>query len=52
MEQLVGLLVSANEPAIGYTGVFSEFDSGQLTRRWRVWRFRDLARIEDPPGRL
>lgn len=52
MEQLVGLLASANEPTVGYTGVFSEFESGRLARRWRVWRLRNLARIEDPPGRL
>jgi hypothetical protein len=51
-EQLVLLLASANDLTVGYTGVFSEFEAGHLTRRWRVWRLRDLARIEDPPGRL
>lgn len=52
LRQLVLLLASANLPKSGYTGVFSEFESGRLTRRWRVWRLRELARIEDPPGRL
>ncbi len=52
LEQLVLLLASANDPAVGFTGVFSEAESGRLTRRWRVWRLRDLARIEDPPGHL
>jgi hypothetical protein len=52
LEQLVQLLASANEPRIGYTGVLTTFDSGQVTRRWRVWRLRALARIEAPPGTL
>jgi hypothetical protein len=52
LEQLIGLLASANDPKLGYTGVLSEFAAGEITRRWRVWRLRDLARIEDPPGRL
>ena len=52
LEELVLLLASANDPAVGFTGVFSEVESGHLKRRWRVWRLRELARIEDPPGQL
>lgn len=52
LEQLVGLLASANDPKIGYSGLFSLVEAGLVTHCWRVWRLRDLARIEDPPGRL
>lgn len=52
VEDVVLLLASANDPAVGFTGVFSEVESGHLRRRWRVWRLRELARIEDPPGHM
>lgn len=52
IEELVALLVADNAPLTGYSGIFSEFEGGPVIRRQRVWRWRDLSRIEDPPGRL
>jgi hypothetical protein len=52
VEELVGLLVAGQRPSVGYSGVLAEFDGGDVSRRWRVWRLGDLARVEDPPGRL
>jgi hypothetical protein len=52
LEELVRLLVSANDPDVGYSGILSISRAGETTRRWRVWRLRGLARVEHPPGRL
>ncbi len=49
-EELVELLIAGNDPAVGYSGVFTEKAGGQLVRRRRVWRLRHMARVEEPPG--
>jgi hypothetical protein len=50
IDELVQLLAAANEPEQGYSGTLTETEDGVVTRRWRVWRLRNLARVEDPPG--
>lgn len=49
-DELVQLLVGGNDPATGYSGVFTEKVDGKVVRRRRVWRLRHMARVEDPPG--
>jgi hypothetical protein len=48
---LARLLASGSRPKLGYVGVLVRPDEGSL-RQSRVWHLGDLARIEEPPGRL
>ncbi len=52
LHELVQLLASANEPHRGFTGIYTEYERGAVSRRCRMWRLRDMARVEDPPGTL
>lgn len=49
-DELVQLLVGGNDPAVGLSGIVSDTENGEVVRRRRVWRLRDMARVEDPPG--
>ncbi|KRB78161.1 hypothetical protein ASE01_08385 [Nocardioides sp. Root190] len=49
-DELVELLIAGNDPTVGYSGVFTEKQDGQVIRRRRVWRLRHMARVEEPPG--
>jgi hypothetical protein len=51
VEDLARLLASGSHPPIGYSGVLTRPDEGSL-RQWRIWHLDDLARIEEPPGRV
>jgi hypothetical protein len=51
VEQLVQLVASGHHPATGYSGVLVRPDEGSV-RQMRVWHLGDLARIEEPPGRV
>lgn len=51
LQELVALLASGNEPARGFSGIRTDVEDGVAHRR-RMWRLRDMARVEDPPGTL
>ncbi|WP_418057435.1 hypothetical protein [Pimelobacter simplex] len=51
LEELIDLLVAGNDPVRGYRGTFTVVEDGALVRERRIWRLRDLARVEDASGR-
>jgi DNA gyrase subunit A len=49
-EELLELLIAGNDPSPGWSGTLVEIEDGAVRREVKVWRWRDLIRIEDPPG--
>lgn len=43
--ELIDLLIRGNEPAMGYSGHYTEIHPDG-SRHWRVWRLRAMGRIE------
>ena len=49
-DELIALLVRGVESP-SFVGTYTRLDQHAPTTHWRVWRHRQLARIENPPGR-
>ncbi|GAA3683246.1 hypothetical protein GCM10022237_47430 [Nocardioides ginsengisoli] len=49
-EELLELMIAGNDPSPGWSGTLVEIADGEVRRSVKVWRWRDLIRVEDPPG--
>lgn len=49
-DELIDLLVAGNDPPVGYVGRYTEVADGAVVRERRIWRLRDLVRVEDGTG--